>query len=162
MTASQALSITWLTIFVCGATLAGLAAIHFIWLNPVVIGPFGLIIGMTPLVLLFEHSLEVPASWFPIGVLCSGASWLMLRRNPPRPVAAKVVFIGGGALVGLAMLTFLVASVYYNVGMAGPVPAGWYAWVRPGAKLGEVGVLLLAIGFLAMGPSSKSGASDGI
>jgi hypothetical protein len=28
--------------FICGATLAGLAAIHFVWLNPAVIGPFAL------------------------------------------------------------------------------------------------------------------------
>jgi hypothetical protein len=44
--------------FACGVIAGGLAAIHFIWMHPSVIGPFALPIGMTPLVLLFEYSLE--------------------------------------------------------------------------------------------------------
>ena len=58
--------------FVCGVTLAGLAAIHFIWLHPAVIGPFALGIGMTPLVVLFAFSLEISAYWFLVGTVLAG------------------------------------------------------------------------------------------
>src|SRR4051812_3062385 len=108
-----------LVIFVIGATLAGLAAIHLIWLHPAVIGPFALMIGMTPLVLLFEYSLEIPGYLFPLGALSAGVSWLLLRRNPPRPVAVLAVLLSGGALTGYGVIVFILASAHYNVGMAG-------------------------------------------
>ena len=46
--------------FVGGLPLAGLAAIHFIWLNPILLGPFALMIGMIPLVLVFKSFLSPP------------------------------------------------------------------------------------------------------
>jgi hypothetical protein len=137
-----------IAMFACGVILAGLATIHFIWFHPAVIGPFALMIGMTPLVLLFEYSLKVPAYWIPLGTVLAGASWFLLLRNPPRPRAVKAVLLGGGALIAFASIVIIIASAYYNVGMAGEVPTGWYSWIGPASRVGEVGLLLLATGLL--------------
>jgi hypothetical protein len=133
----------------CGVISTGLAAIHFIWLHPGVIGPLALPIGMAPLVLLFQYSLEVPAPLIPFGAVLAGASWFLLFRNPPRPVAVKAILFGGGALVVFPLIVLFLASAYYDVGMAGEVPAGWYSWVRPASRVGEVGLLLMATGLLS-------------
>ncbi len=134
--------------FVCGVTLAGLAAIHFIWLHPAVLGPFALMIGMTPLVVLFAFSLEISAYWFLFGAVLAGVSWLVLVRNPPRPMAAKFVLLGGGLLVVIALFVFILASARYDVDMDGIARTGWSALVRPASVIGEVGLLLLASGLL--------------
>jgi hypothetical protein len=144
-----------LVMLVCAATVAGLAAIHFIWLHPAIIGPFALMIGMTPLVVLFEFSLEISGYWFPLGAVLAGASWLALHRNPPGPMAAKVILVGGGVLVVTAVIVFILASAHYNVGMADEIPLGWYSWVRPGSRVGEVGLLVLAIGLLIRATLAK-------
>jgi hypothetical protein len=145
MVVRQGLSLVML---VCGVTMAGLAAIHFIWLHPAVIGPFALGIGMTPLVVLFAFSLELSAYWFLPGAVLAGVAFFVLARNPPRPVAAKFVLFGGGLLVVIAVLVFIVASARYDVDMDGIAPTGWSALVRPGAVIGDVGLLLLAAGML--------------
>jgi hypothetical protein len=134
--------------FVCGVTLAGLVAIHFIWLHPAVIGPFALMIGMTPLVVLFAFSLAISAYWFLLGAVFAGISWLVLVRNPPRPMAAKFVLLSGGLLLVIALFVFIYASARYDVDMDGVAPTGWSALVRPGSVIGEVGLLLLASGLL--------------
>jgi hypothetical protein len=85
--------------FVCGATLAGLAAIHFVWLHPAVIGPFALPIGMRPLVLLFEYSFEIPGSFFFLGAFLAIATWFRVRGNPPPVLVAVVILLAGGFLV---------------------------------------------------------------
>jgi hypothetical protein len=137
-----------LVAFVCGVILAGLAAIHFIWLHPAVIGPFALMIGMTPLVVLFAFSLEISAYWFLLGTLLAVISGWVLARNPPRPMAARIVILCGGLLVGIALFVFTVASARYDVDMDGIAPTGWSDSVHPGSEIGEVGLLLLASGFL--------------
>jgi hypothetical protein len=134
--------------FICGATLAGLAAIHFIWLHPAVIGPFALMIGMTPLVVLFAFSPEISAYWFLFGAVLAGVSWLVLVWNPPRPMAAKFVLRGGVLLVVIALFAFILASARYDVDTDGIAPTGWSALVRAGSVIGEVGLLLLASGLL--------------
>jgi hypothetical protein len=141
--------------FICGATLAGLAAIHCVWLNPAVIGPLALPIGMTPLVLLFEYSFEIPGYFFFVGAPLAIASWFVVRANPPCfPVAVAVRF-AGGVLVFVSIVVFVLASAYYNVGMAGDIPAGWSFWVRPGCRVGDVGLVLFSVG-LPLGAATKS------
>jgi hypothetical protein len=135
--------------FVSGATLAGLAAIHYTWLHPAVIGPFALMIGMTPLVLMFEYSIYAPGYWFPVGAVVAGASWLWMRRKPIRATVVIVVILSGGALMGYGLATFVLASAHYNVGMAGEIPPEWYSWVRPATKVGEVGLVLLSAAVFA-------------
>ena len=144
-----------LVILVCTATLAGLAAIHFVWLHPDIIGPFALMIGMTPLVVLFQFSLEISAYWFPLGAVLAGASWLELHRNPLGPKAAKIILVGGGALVLASVTVFMLASAHYNVSMANEIPLGWYSWVRPSSRVGEVGLLILAVGLLIRATLAK-------
>ena len=95
MTVRQTLS---LMMFVGCTTLAGLAAIHFIWQNPAVIGPFALMIGMTPLVLLFEYSLEIPGYWFPLAAVLAVVSWFALRRNPPTSMGIKIGLVVAGSV----------------------------------------------------------------
>jgi hypothetical protein len=148
-----------MALFACGVIASGLAAIHFIWLHPSVIGPFALPIGMTPLVMLFEYSLEVPVVWVPVGTVLAVASWLVLLRNPPGPTEIKMILLGGGALVALAALIVFLASASYNVGMAGEIPAEWETWVRPASRIGEVGLLLLATGLLGRATLRRSSAS---
>jgi hypothetical protein len=63
-----------LAMLACGVICAGLAAIHFIWRHPGALGPFALPIGMTPLVMLFQYSLEVPALLVPLGTALAVAS----------------------------------------------------------------------------------------
>ena len=135
-------------IFVGGATLSGLAAINFVWRNPAVIGPFALPIGMTPLVLLFEYSFSIPDYCFFLGLAFAGASWLMLRRSSIPAIVWRSVLLAGISLAGVSVLIFIAASAYYNVGMAGEIPSGWYPWVRPGTKLGELGLVLVTVGLL--------------
>jgi hypothetical protein len=154
MNAKQTMSIL---IFVGGATLAGLAAINFAWRNPAIIGPFALPIGMTPLVLLFEYSFSIPGHCFFLGSAFAGASWLMLRGSPIPDMVRHSVLLVGMSLVGVSVLVFILASAYYNVGMAGEVPDGWYGWVRPGTQLGEIGLVLAAIGLLMKVAVPESG-----
>jgi hypothetical protein len=135
--------------FVSGAALAGLAAIHYTWLHLAVIGPFALMIGMTPLVLIFEYSIDIPGYWFPLGLVVAAVSWLWMRRKPIRAPVAIVVILSGGVLMGFGLATFVLASAHYNVGMAEEISPGWYSWVRPATKVGEVGLLLLAAGAFA-------------
>jgi hypothetical protein len=149
-----------LMIFVGSAALAGLAAIHFIWHNPAVIGPFALMIGMTPLVVLFEYSLEIPGFWFLVGAVLASVSWFPLRRNPPSPMAVKIVILVGGAQVATAISVFIFASAYYNVGMAGEIPPAWAGWVRPGSRIGAVGLVILASGLLMKAKFGQSCASS--
>jgi len=104
---------------------------------------------------LFEFSLEISGYWFPLGAVLAGASWLALRRNPPGPMAVKVILVGGGVLVVAAVIVFILASAHYNVGMADEIPLGWYSWVRPGSRVGEVGLLVLAIGLLIRATLAK-------
>jgi hypothetical protein len=131
-----------------GSSLAGLAAIHFVWRNPEVIGPFSLMIGMTPLVLLFEYSLSIPSYWSWLGFIIAGVSWLGLRKVPPSPKIITAVTLGGGLITALSFLVFILASVYYNVGAAGPVPSGWYRWVQTAVKTGEVGLVVATLGLV--------------
>jgi len=138
-----------LVIFVCGVTLAGLAAIHFSWLHPVVLGPFALGIGMTPFVLVFEYSIDIPGYWFPVGTVVATAPWFWLRRRRIRALIAIVVILSGGVFMGYGLVNFVVASVHYNVGMAGEYPPGWNSWVPPATRVGEVGLVLLSAGVLA-------------
>jgi len=145
MNAKQTMSIL---IFVGGATLAGLAAINFAWRHPAVIGPFALPIGMTPLVLLFQYSFSVPGHYFILGSAFAVLSWLVLRRHPLDAMVGRSVLLAGMSLAGVSVLVFIVASAYYNVGMAGEVPTGWYDWVRPGTRLGEIGLVLAVVGLL--------------
>jgi len=147
--------------FICGATLAGLAAIRFVWLNPAVIGPFALPIGMTPLVLQFEYSFEIPGYFFFLGAFLAIASWSLVRGNPPRFPVAVGVLLGGGFLVFVSVVVFVLASAHYNVGMAGEIPAGWYLWVRPGCKAGVLGLVLFSVGLLLMAATRSGGRSCG-
>jgi hypothetical protein len=135
--------------FVSGATLAGLAAIQYTWLHPAVISPFALMIGMTPLVLIFAYSIYAPGYWFPVGLVLAAASWLWIRRKPIRATVVMVVILSGGALMGYGLVTFVVVSAHYNVGMAGEIPPEWYACVRPATKVGEIGLVLLSAGAFA-------------
>jgi hypothetical protein len=143
MKAKQTISIL---IFVSGASLAGLAAIHFVWRYPVIIRPLALPIGMTPLVLLFEYSLSIPGHDFFVGLAFAGVSWFMLRGSPLPSVVWRSVQLVGMSMAGVSVLVFILASAYYNVGMAGPVPSGWYGWVRPGTQFGEIGLVLVLVG----------------
>jgi hypothetical protein len=136
--------------FICGATLAGLAAIHFVWLNPAVIGPFALPIGMTPLVLVFEYSFEIPGRFFVVGAVVAMAAWFVVRRNPLHFQVAAAVLISGGMLILVSFFVFVGASAYYNVGMAGEIPAGWHRWVRPGCRVGDLGLVLTLVGLLLL------------
>lgn len=147
----------FLSVYLVGAVVAGLAFIHFVWRNPIVLGPFALGIGMTPLVMLFEYSLEIPSQLFWPGAAIAGAGWFVLQPEPPSRRVLKVVTIVGGVGMGLAVLTFVAASTYYDAGgAAGPIPAGWLRWVRPGTQLGEVGAIVLAAGlFLQMTVNSQ-------
>ena len=136
-----------LSAYLAGAVVAGLAFIHFVWRNPEVLGPFALMIGMTPLVLFFEYSLEVPGYLFWLGVVVAGAGWFVLQPDPPSRRVLRRLMIGGGLAMGLCVLTFILASIYYNaVGAAGPTPDGWVRWVQAGTRLGEVGAIVLAAG----------------
>jgi hypothetical protein len=136
-----------LTIYLLGAVVAGLAFIHFVWRNPIVLGPFALMIGMTPLVLLFEYSLEVPGYLFWLGAAVAGAGWFVLQPEPPSRRIIKMLILGGGLAMGLCVLTFILASMYYNAGgAAGPTPDGWVRWVRAGTRFGEVGAIVLTAG----------------
>ena len=143
MTAKQTIC---LLLYLSGAGLAGLAATHFVWRNPAVIGPFSLMIGMTPLVLLFEYSLGVPSYWSWLGSVIAGVSWLGLRKEPPSPKVIAAVILGGALIAAFSALVFILASAYHNVGAAGPVPSGWYRWVQPGTKAGEVGLVVATAG----------------
>jgi hypothetical protein len=145
MTAKQCI---YLLLYLISASLAGLAAIHFVWRNPEAIGPFSLMIGMTPLVLLFEYSLSVPGYWSWLGSVIAGVSWLGLRKEPPSRKVIASVTIGGALLTALSALIFILASAYYNVGAAGPVTSGWYRWTLPGTKAGEVGLVVTAAGLV--------------
>lgn len=136
--------------FILGASLAGLAAIHYIWVHPAVIGPFALPIGMTPLVLLFQYSIEIPGYFCFLGAILAITSWFMVQSNPPRYQDAAAVTITAGSLLVVSAVGFIVASAYYNVGMAGEIPAGWVVWVRPACWGGDIGLLLLPIGLLLM------------
>jgi hypothetical protein len=123
--------------------------VRFIWLHPVVLGAFALGIGMTPFVLVFEYSIDVPGYWFPVGTAVAAASWLWLRRKRIRAMIAIVVILSGGVLTGYGLVNFVMASVHYNVGMAGEYPPEWYSWVPPATRVGEVGLVLLSAGVLA-------------
>lgn len=159
MSVNQAVAVI---MFICGATLAGLAAIHFVWLNPAVIGPLALPIGMTPLVLLFEYSFEIAGRFFVPGAVVAMTTWLLLRRNPPRFPVARAVLISGAALIFVSLVVFVGASVYYNVGMAGETPAGWHRWVRPGCRAGELGLVLFLVGLLLVGATGSGRGSRGL
>lgn len=148
-------------IFVAGSLAVGLAAIHFVWRHPSVIGPFALPIGMTPLVLLFEYSLAVPGGWFFPGLALAGVSWLVLRRSPPPAIVGRAVLLGGLGLIGLSVVIFVLASARYNVGMAGDIPAGWIRWVRPGTQVGDVGLVLSVAGLVLGWVLPKAGAHRG-
>jgi hypothetical protein len=137
-----------MALFACGVIASGLAAIHFIWLHPGVIGPFALPIGMTPLVMLFEYSLEVPAYWMPLGAVLAGTSWFLLLRNPPHPMIVRVVLTVGAAVVIHALGFVVLASICYND-----------TWVRPASRAGEVGLMLLATGLLSKATLDHPGAS---
>ena len=63
-------------------------------------------------------------------------------RHGDTPVVSAAVFVG--------------ASAYYNVGMAGDIPAGWYVWVRPACKAGGVGMVLNITGWLLLAASRGS------
>lgn len=145
MTAKQSI---YLLMYLSSASLTGLAAIHFVWRNPAVIGPFSLVIGMTPLALLFEYSLSVPSYWSWLGPIIAGASWLGLRKEPPSPKIITAVIFGGAFITVFSFLVFILASAYYNVGAAGPVPSGWYRWVQPSTKTGEVGLVVAVAGLV--------------
>jgi hypothetical protein len=148
--------------FICGATLAGLAAIHFVWLNRAVIGPFALPIGLMPLVLLFEHSFEIPGGFFLLGAVVAMTTWFLVRRNPPRFPVAGAVLISGATLIFVSLVVFVGASVYYNVGMAGEIPAGWHRWVRPGCRAGGFGLVLFLAGLLLLGATGPGRGSRGL
>jgi hypothetical protein len=135
-------------IFIASSTLAGLTAIHFIWLHPAVIGPFALPIGMTPMVLLFEYSFPVPGDYFAPVLVLAGASWLASWRYPPPVLIGRIVLLCGLFLAGLSVTIFVLTSAYYNVGMAGEIPPGWYRLVRPGTRAGEVGLVLVIVGLI--------------
>ncbi len=145
MTAKQSI---YLLLYLASASLAGLAAIHFVWRNPAVIGPFSLMIGMTPLVLPFENSLSVPSYWSWLGSVIAGVSWLGLRKEPPSPKIIAAVTLGGALITAFSALVFILISAYYDVGAAGPVPTGWYRWIQPGTKAGEVGLVVAAAGLV--------------
>ena len=149
----------YLAMFACGLISSGLAAIHLIWRHPSIIGPFALPIGMTPLVMLFQYSLEAPAFLIPLGTILAVASWLLLSRNPPGPMAITMVILGGMVLVGLSAIVVMLASACYNVGMTGEVPSEWEAWARPASRIGDVGLLLLATGVLSRATLNRSSAS---
>jgi hypothetical protein len=83
----------------------------------------------------------------------------MLFRNPPRPVAVRAVLLGGGALVILAVIVCIGASAYYNVGMAGEIPAGRVSWMRPASRILTVGLLVLVTGLLSGAALDDAGAS---
>ena len=143
MTAKQTFS---MLIFVAGLTLTGLAAINFAWRNPAILGPLALPIGMTPLFLLFQFSIPIPGRDFFIGLAIAVATWMMLRSTSLPSWVRRSLLLIGFAMVGMSALVFMVASAYYDVGMAGPpAPSGWNEWVDPGTKVGEVGLVLLVV-----------------
>ena len=97
---------------------------------------------------LFAFSLEISAYWFLFGAVLAGVSSLVLVWNPPRPMAAKFVLLGGVLLLVIALFVYILASARYDVDIDGIAPTGWSALVRPGSVIGEVGLLLLASGLL--------------
>lgn len=40
------------------------------------------------------------------------------------------------------LLVFVGASAYSDVGTDGGIPAGWYRWVRPDSRVGEIDLVL--------------------
>jgi hypothetical protein len=145
VTAGQSI---YVLIYLYGASLAGLAAIHFAWRNPSILGPFAMVIGMTPLVMLFEYSLELPGYWVWVGSVIAGVFLFGLRKTPLPPRVTLSVILSGMLMAVLSVLVFIVASAYYDVGAAGPLPPEWLRWVQPGTKVGEVGLVLIAAGLL--------------
>jgi hypothetical protein len=125
--------------------------------NPAVIGPFALPIGMTPLVLLFEHGFEVPGHFFILGAVLAIPSWFVVRGNPPRIPVATAVLFSGAFLVEVSIVAFVGASAYFNVGMAEEPPSGWHLWVRPACKAGGLGLVLFNVGLL-LRAAMRSGA----
>jgi hypothetical protein len=69
--------------------------------------------------------------------------------------------LAGTAVIGLAAIVVLVASAWYNVGMAGEAPSTWESWARPASRIGDVGLLLLATGVLCKATLNRSSTSGG-
>jgi len=138
-------------VFIGALCLAGLAGIRFIFVHPSLIGPFALMIGMTPLVVFFEYCPPVPSLFFFIGSGIAIGALALLLIWPPHPAARRtgiVSLYAGGCTVALSVSICVIATIYYNVGMAGDLPPGWIACVRAGAGVGDVGFLLVFAGFL--------------
>lgn len=137
-------------IFVAGVTLAGLSAFRIAWEHPAVLGPLGLMIGMTPAILLFEYSLPIPAYGLALGAATSLVSGFLFSRQPSPTSgrSARAVLVVGGALVALGVLAFVGASAAYNVGMGAEPPQGWYAWVVRAVPLADIGMMLMVSGVI--------------
>ena len=138
-------------VFIGAVCLAGLAGIRFIFDNPSVIGPFALMIGMTPFVVFFEYCPPVPSLYFFVGLGIAIGTLGLLLIWPPDPASKRVgvvsLFAGGYTMV-FSVAICIIATIYYDVGMAGDRPPGWIAWVRAGASVGDVGFLVVCAGIL--------------
>ena len=120
-------------------TIAGLSAIHFISKNPAIIGPFALMIGMTPLVDIFIYSLPVPGYYFVVGLAAALMARILGRTVGPaawRWSKASGIYLAftGSLLFALFIVILVGASAYYNIGFMdraksafrlGSLPTGW-------------------------------------
>jgi hypothetical protein len=137
-------------------TVAGFAAIHFVSANPVVIGPFALMIGMTPFVDIFTYSLPVPMHFFPLGLVVSLVTRFLCRTSGSGawrwPTTSGIYLALTGSLLFALFIVILVgASAYYNVGFMdrAETPLGWEICRRLGARVGETGIVLALVGVSA-------------
>ncbi len=135
-------------------TVAGLSAVHFVWEHPAVIGPFALMIGMTPFVDVLA-SLPVPRHFFAVGLVVALAARLLCRPSGSGewrwPKASGIYLALAGSLLFALFLAILWgASVYYDVGMdQAETPLGWEICRRLASRIGEIGVVLALVGVLA-------------
>ena len=90
-----------------------------------------------------------------------------MLRDPPSRLIAVIILSLGVFLAVVSAIMFMFASAYYNVGMAGPIPGGWYTWVVPACQLGELGFVMAYVGLLLLGtvflmpPRKTTRASSG-
>jgi hypothetical protein len=139
-----------IVLFVLGLSSALLAAIRFIWGHPAVIGPFALMIGMTPLESVFAYSLPVPGYVFVLGLGVGFGSWSLIRRWRPTPslrTLVRAVAATGACLCATFVVALAVAAAYYGAGVMGgdAPPPGYETWIRIGARTAEVGIVLLLV-----------------
>jgi hypothetical protein len=137
-------------LFILGLSSALFAAIRFISGHPAVIGPFALIIGMTPLESVFAYSLPVPGYVFVLGLGVGFAAWTLIFRWRPTPslrTLFRAVTATGICLCATFVVVLPVASVYYGAGFMGgdAPPPGYETWIRIGARTAEVGIVLLLV-----------------